>query len=59
VNTAFLVLRQVPARCPGRVGATASLLAELAQEIEARPAGSLQLASEGAPIELYELLERR
>ena len=58
VNTAFLVERQVPSRCPSRLGATSSVLAELPQEIEPRPAGSLVLASERAPVDLFELFER-
>jgi class 3 adenylate cyclase len=58
VNTAFMALAHVPARCPSRLGATSSVLAGLPREIEARPAGSLELASERAPIALFELLER-
>ena len=58
VNTAFMVLPHVATRCPSRLGATSSVLAELPPEIEPRPAGSLELASERAPIELFELFER-
>ena len=53
-----MVLPHVATRCPSRLGATSSVLAELPPEIEPRPAGSLELASERAPIELFELFER-
>jgi class 3 adenylate cyclase len=59
VNTAFMVLPQVSARCPSRLGATSSVLPGLPKEIEPRPAGPIDLASERVPIELFELLERR
>lgn len=58
VNTAFMVLPHVSARCPSRLGATAGVLAELSPTIEPRPAGSIELASERAPIEMFELFER-
>jgi class 3 adenylate cyclase len=58
VNTAFMVLPHVAARCPGRLGATSSVLAGLPPEIGSRPTGSLDLTTEPAPIELYELFER-
>jgi class 3 adenylate cyclase len=57
VNTTFMVAAHVPARCRSRVGATSSLLAGLPQEIEARPAGSVELASERLPVELFDLRE--
>jgi hypothetical protein len=59
VNTAFLVLPRVATRCPGRLGATAQVAGELPQDLEPRAAGALELASEPAPIELFELFERR
>ena len=58
VNTAFMVLPDVSARCPSRLGATAAVLPALPTTIEPRPAGSIELASERAPIELFELFER-
>jgi class 3 adenylate cyclase len=58
VNTAFMMLPHVPARCRGRLGATSSVRAELPPEIEARPAGSFELPFERSPIELFELVER-
>jgi class 3 adenylate cyclase len=59
VNTAFMVLPHVAARCPSRLGATASVVAELPHDLEPRSAGSLELTSERVPIELFELFERR
>jgi class 3 adenylate cyclase len=58
VNTAFMVLPHVSRCCPSRLGATSSVLAELPPEIEPRAAGSLELATERAPIALFELFER-
>jgi class 3 adenylate cyclase len=57
VNTAFMVLPHVSTHCPSRVGATSSLPAELPKELARRPAGSIELASSPAPIELFELFE--
>jgi class 3 adenylate cyclase len=58
VNTAFMLLPHVSARCSSRLGATSSLLGELPKEIEPRSAGSVELTSEPAPISLFELFER-
>ena len=58
VNTAFIALLHVTARCPSGVGATSSVLAGLPPEVEPRSAGSLDLASERAPIELFDLADR-
>jgi class 3 adenylate cyclase len=54
VNTAFLMLPHVAA---GRVGASAPAIADLPPVIEARPASSLELTSEPAPVALHELFE--
>jgi class 3 adenylate cyclase len=51
VNTAFLVLPQVHACCPGRIAATRALIEDLPPEIEPRAAASNEL-------ELFELSER-
>jgi class 3 adenylate cyclase len=58
VNTAFMVLPHVAARCPTRLAATAALVPELASDIEPRPAGALELAGEAVPVELVELVAR-
>jgi class 3 adenylate cyclase len=55
VNIAFMVLPHVAARCPTRVGATASLAGDLPPGIEARPVGPVELAGERVPIDLLEL----
>lgn len=59
VNTAFMVLPHVAARCPGRLGATSPALAGLPDDIEPRASGSFDLPSERAPVELFELFDRR
>lgn len=58
VNTTFMALPSAVARCPGRIGVTSAAVADLPEEIEARPAGSLELAGETAPIVLHELFPR-
>jgi class 3 adenylate cyclase len=54
VNTAFMLLP----RATGRVVATAEVVAGLPDDLEPRPAGAVELATEPAPIELHELGRR-
>ena len=56
VNAAFMVLPHVVARCPGRVGATAAVTAELPPGLPARAVGAVALGAP-PPVELFELLE--
>lgn len=55
VNTAFLVLPHVAARCPSRLGVTSSALEGLPPDVAPRSVGAVELAGERAPIELFEL----
>jgi len=56
VNAAFMVLPHVITRCPGRVGATAAVIAELPPDLPARAAGAVPLGA-STPVELFELRE--
>jgi class 3 adenylate cyclase len=58
VNTAFMLLEHVAARCQSRLGATAATVAGLPPEIEPRPVGSVELGTGRARIELFELFLR-
>jgi class 3 adenylate cyclase len=55
VNTAFMVLPEVAARCPGRIGATSTVIAALPDTIARRAAGACQLSTAAVPIELFAL----
>jgi transcriptional regulator with XRE-family HTH domain len=55
VNTAFIVLPHVHARCSRRIAATGALAADLPASIETERITSLEIDGEGAPIELFDI----
>jgi transcriptional regulator with XRE-family HTH domain len=58
VNTAFIVLPYVHARCPARIAVTGALASDLPAVIGAEKVTSLEVAGEGGPIELFDIRSR-